>query len=102
MTLFEVPVIVRPRATESATRRLTRRNAEKLAGGTHPATHRRLFIGTGETCGDCVHANHYGHHNRSYWKCAKHRLGESHSAASDIRKSWPACALYEPRPEVAS
>ena len=24
-----------------------------------------------------------------------HRLGESHSSASDIRASWPACVLWE-------
>lgn len=99
MTLFDVPVVVRPPAEkESATQRLTRRNKEKLASGVHPATHRKLREPLGAACGDCVHAKNYGHHDRSYWKCEKHRLGMSHSSSSDIRKSWPACVLYEPRP----
>lgn len=94
MTLFDVPVSVRP-PKETPDQRLTRRNRELLAGGVHPATHRHLFIGTGERCGTCAFHDTITH-NRTWHKCAKHRLGESHSAASDIRVSWPACALYEP------
>lgn len=94
--LFDVPVSLPAfRGKESDTQRLTRRNNEKLANGVHPATHRSLLRPWGTTCGDCVFAHNYRHHNRSYWKCEKHRLGESHSSASDIRKSWPACVLFE-------
>lgn len=97
-TLFELdPIRVPPPGTElvpSAGRRLTLRNNESLARGVHPAT-RKPVAANGETCGTCAHHRHYDWHNRSYHKCAKHRLGESHSAASDIRVSWPACALWE-------
>lgn len=78
----------------SAGRRLTLRNAELLAAGTHPATGDRLFIGTGETCQTCIHRRIDVGHAKRYNKCARHRLGLSGSANSDIRVSWPACALY--------
>lgn len=95
MSLFNVDPIPTPGPEPlSAGRRLTIRNNDSLARGLHPATGQRL-AGNGETCGTCAHHNHYDYHNRAYNKCAKHRLGESHSAASDIRVSWPACALWE-------
>ena len=37
-------------------------------------------------CGNCKHSNHYEYHNKYYWKCSL--MGESHSEASDIRKSY--------------
>ena len=64
----------------------------------HPAT-RLPLAGNGQTCGSCVNERHYRYHNMSLHKCAKHRLGETHSAASDIRISGPACELYEPKSE---
>lgn len=85
------------REGESATQRLTRRNNELLDGGTHPATRRPLFIGTGEQCGGCQFHHAYRYHNKTFHKCEMHRLGESHSAASDVRVSWPACVLFEPK-----
>lgn len=83
----------------SATRRLTLRNNNLLAQGTHPATGRQL-ANNGETCGTCEHCNRYQYHNGNYIKCERHRLGESHSASSDIRASWPACQLWFPQTEV--
>ncbi len=46
----------------------------------------------GMTCGDCVHAARLGYHNKKYWKCGIGHI--SHSDASDIRKSAPACRLF--------
>lgn len=98
MTLFDIPVLVRPSDGESATQKVTRRNRQRLAAGIHPATGRTLFVGTGETCGECQFARCFaGSGRRRYWKCEKHRLGMSNSMASDIRVSWPACALFEER-----
>lgn len=86
----------------STDRRRTAQQKRLIVAGIHPATSRPLLDDHEAgpvTCGDCVHAHRYAWHNRSFWKCDLHRLGESHSAASDIRKSWPACTLYEPRTE---
>lgn len=76
---------------------LTRRNEAKLARGVHPATLRALLEPRGPTCGTCVH-HEVVNVGRAYHKCARHRLGMTASAASDIRLKWPACALYEPEP----
>lgn len=87
----------------SADRRRTEQNEGLLATGVHPATRRPLAYnvkgspGAGHTCGDCAHHHAYDYHNRAYHKCDSHRLGESHSAASDIRVGWPACTLWEAR-----
>lgn len=78
----------------SATQRLTRRNRANIARGVHPATLRPLR--KDETCGTCVHHHDYLYHSRRLHKCELHRLGESHSEASDIRVSWPACTKWEP------
>ena len=83
----------------SATRRLTERNRDLLKDGVHPATLRRLLAveedGRQWTCGTCRFAVVQSNGNRSYWKCQKHRLGITNGAATDIRRSWPACALWE-------
>lgn len=86
----------KPDMTLSAGRRRTIRDRALLDSGIHPATRRKLLAEPGHTCGDCVHHHHYGWHNSSYHKCDQHRLGESHSEASDIRVGWPACVLWEP------
>lgn len=81
----------------SRTQRKTAENAAWLARGVHPATRADLRP-DGGTCGGCAHHHAYqdGRYDRTYHKCDRHRLGESHSDASDIRVGWPACALYEP------
>lgn len=84
----------------SADQRRTKENQRLLSIGVHPATHRPLLKGMNEngephTCGECIFHHRYSHHSRSYHKCELHRLGESHSAASDIRISWPACERFE-------
>jgi hypothetical protein len=78
----------------SATRRLTIRNNEKIAKGIHPATSRPL-VTDGRICNDCLNLHRYQYHNGTYIKCSRHRLGESHSAASDVRASWPACIYID-------
>ena len=77
----------------SADQRLTKRNAELLARGKHPATLLPL-LGTRDTCGGCSHHQALGYHARTYHKCDLHRLGVTHSTASDVRVSWPACVRF--------
>jgi hypothetical protein len=96
--LFDLPPLTpgylstKPAEKESATVRLTRRNNDLLAHGLHPATGAALLDPEwGYHCGDCAHARHVTNGNRAWWKCELHRLGVSHSAASDIRVGWPAC-----------
>lgn len=96
--LFDVePVVpVDVRGDISPGRRLTIRNNTALALGVHPATRRPLLAAAPpRTCAECVHCVAVLGARR-YWKCERHRLGKSASAASDIRKSWPACELFTP------
>lgn len=97
--LFDVPALEVPEVPPGASygTRVTVRNAARLALGIHPATGVRLLEGS-HTCGECVHLI-VRTRNRSWFKCAQHTLGTSRSLASDIRKSWPACELFRPRPE---
>lgn len=94
------------RGTDGLSRdaRRTLRNNELLERGAHPATRRPLLAREwGFTCGDCAHAVVVQHAGpRRWWKCIRHRLGLSHSAESDIRKGWPACALFKLDPEDES
>lgn len=46
----------------------------------------------GKTCGDCLHILKLRHGTRYYFKCEIGHI--SHSASSDIRKSAPACHLF--------
>ncbi len=98
-TLFDVDPLPSPEPAEklSAGRRLTIRNADSFARGIHPATGQRL-AGNGEACATCTHHVVNDWHARTFHKCAKHRLGMSGSSASDIRVTWPACALWESEP----
>lgn len=95
MTLFDLGP-EQPAEVKSRGQRITELNIRMFGAGIHPATRRSLFVGTGETCASCVH-HVVVHVNRRYHKCAQHHLGPSRSEHSDIRVSWPACALYEPR-----
>ena len=87
---FGGPVVEEPERL-SAGQRLTIRNNQTLARGIHPATLRPL-AGNGETCATCTrHTAIEIRPGRVFHKCELHRLGMRHSAASDIRVSWPAC-----------
>lgn len=96
MSLFdatEFAIVDTPVEVLSADQRRTQRARVAIAGGRHPAN--GLPIDIEHRCGNCVHLNRYEYHRRTYIKCPKHRLGESHSAASDMRASWPACPHFE-------
>ena len=76
--------------------RRTAKRRELLAAGIHPATKTRLSDAhAGKTCGDCAHAWRKSVNRFTGWKCdraAAHGLD-----GPDIRKSWPACTLFEER-----
>ena len=96
--LFPVPELAAEAPVKlTATQRLTARRRDLLAAGKHPATGMKV-IDNGSTCGDCEHHHsheHYSSRPKVWHKCDVHRLGESHSEASDIRVSWPACELWK-------
>ena len=75
--------------------RLTIRRRLAIEQGRHPAN--GLPINTTHSCGECEHLNRYDYHRRRYLKCEFHALGESHSEASDMRASWPACPHFKLR-----
>jgi len=81
--LFGNPI--QPTETLSATQRRTQRQRWRQANGLHPLRGWPL-AGNGQTCGTCKHLLQT--HGRRWFKCAKWGGG---SAATDIRKSWPAC-----------
>lgn len=98
LRMFDVEPVVDQAEGEklSAGRRLTIRNNTLIARGVHPATNRPLLGGAPRrTCAECAHCTPV-RACRTFWKCEKHRLGKSSSAASDIRKGWPACELFTP------
>lgn len=81
--------------------RRAKRAQQMINAGRHPANGERLLEvaedATRPTCADCAHLHRSGHAAKVYVKCPHHRLGISHSAASDVRTGWPACALFEPK-----
>lgn len=83
-----------PDDVTTADRRRTLRARAALEAGRHPANGRMIDPNPEHTCGNCAHLKRYSYHNATYLKCPAHRLGESHSAASDMRASWPACPLW--------
>lgn len=48
---------------------------------------------TAKRCGECDHLIKDGHHTRSYFKCKLR--GISRSEATDHRKKWVACRMFE-------
>lgn len=86
------PPVVATNETLSTTQRLTLRRQRAIALGKHPAN--GLPIDTSHTCGQCAHLDRIRWRSRTYLKCPNNRLGESHSEASDMRASWPACPLF--------
>lgn len=96
--LFEPPQLHRqgpPPEKEGRDARRTRTQKETLAMGVHPATRARLLSAEwGYTCGDCAHVRAAPLSRRTVFKCQLHRLGPSHSEASDIRLWWPACTRF--------
>src|SRR5882672_855954 len=72
------------------------RHAANLAAGVHPLTLQPLKT-DGTTCGNCLHMVRLKYAG-TYSKCTKGPL--THGPATDCRKRWPACALYEPATEA--
>lgn len=93
--LFEMPEVEVDEPT-SYGRRLTAKAREALKAGRHPATGLDLLGGMA-TCGGCTHLVVRDPHDRRFYKCKRHRLGVTRSAASDVRVGWPACTAYEER-----
>lgn len=102
--LFALPAPLPPATPVSAGVRRTMRQQALLRAGLNPATEERQLDGGATTCRSCCHAEKHQptRSPRSYWKCRNHRLGLSSSDASDIRVSWPACALYAIGPQEPS
>ncbi len=92
MSLFDIPV-PEPSVKLSYGAQLTQHARNMIAAGRHPAN--GSPVRPGVTRGDCSHLVFRGDSQRRFYKCAGHRLGVSRSAASDIRVSWPGCALFE-------
>lgn len=107
-SLFDVdPAAIQPTPADplaglSTRRRLTVRQFTDLQMRVHPVTKRPLRAdapvasnkcATGPRCGSCVHL--FGHEFR-FLKCgAANRRYATRGQASDIRKWWPACDLYQ-------
>lgn len=88
------PEVVDDLAGLSPDRRRTAKQRMAIEHGFHPLTGRPLLDSEwGLTCGDCAKRFVIRHHNRSYAKCAVR--GDTSCAASDCRKWWPACDMYE-------
>ena len=56
------------------------------------AMHKRFGTNTALYCKDCSHLIIGMWHDRHYYKCEIY--GMSHSEASDWRRSWMACGMY--------
>lgn len=91
----------------SADRRRTMRQRHDVEVGRHPLTGGKTRPELG-TCGGCIHRRLVGGHAHAYPKCDygadpdKPHLANSwprasQSAATDVRKHWPACSDFEPR-----
>lgn len=83
--------------------RRTRRQLARLEEGFHPGSGVRLHpdaakgrTGPGLRCGGCAHLFPTGAGNKNFLKCTESR-GTGHGASGpDMRRWWPACALYSP------
>lgn len=65
---------------------------ERIARGFHPLGHTHLAKND-ETCGTCAHFVEHQPGANKYFKCRKY--GITRGPGTDIRKSWPACTLWE-------
>ena len=77
----------------SADRRRTQRRRELLDRGINPGSGRAI-ADNGEFCGTCAHIEVHCL-AKTYFKCGK--VLSTAGPATDIRVSWPACVLWEPR-----
>lgn len=74
--------------------RRTAKRRELLAAGIQPATKLPLSNAhAGSTCGACAHAWRKAVNSFAGWKCD--RAAARGLDGPDIRKSWPACTLFQ-------
>lgn len=88
----------------------TLRQAELIAAGINPGTHRPLHakaakgrVGPGLRCRDCRHLYRTAAGNSDFLKCEQ--AGQRNSRGSwgpDMRGWWPSCIRFEPRAEGVS
>jgi hypothetical protein len=85
--------------------KLPRTRAELHLARTLGLMHRAHGVAEGHNCGECAHLTRKPVDAAgTFWKCAQH-LREHHretgeawgSAATDWKKSWPSCGLWEAR-----
>lgn len=70
----------------------------KIAVGIHPfGPALRAPIGE-KRCGDCKWAFPLDSGGKRFWKC--HKRGVTHGEATDLRISWPACEIFDQKPEA--
>lgn len=121
---FEPPPSSEPEPGLSADRRRTQRQADDIALGRHPLTRGTLHSLASRhrdasspkddpfTCGSCYFRTVMRYHGKTFAKClfdprrsADDTLDKyarvSHSAASDVRAWWPACADYSPGSSIS-
>lgn len=87
---YEAPVPPRPL---SADRRRTLRQKADVERGVHPLTKEPTRPDLG-TCGDCAFRTMVHGGNKTFPKCFRPGVANTHSAATDVRAWWPACPGY--------
>jgi hypothetical protein len=98
-TLFDLEdASIDPVTVLSAGARLTRRNNAAIAAGIHPATRQPLT----DTTSRCARLRASSSAvatsiTARTGNASKHVRGFTFGAASDIRVTWPDCALYQER-----
>lgn len=79
--------------TISRDRMRTQQAAFRISRGFHPFG-MKLREPRGETCGTCAHLSpKETGARRTFYKCNKR--GDTNGPATDCRKKWPACELWE-------
>lgn len=63
-----------------------------FARGIHPMTGQPLRT-DGTTCGTCTFLLERDGNTKTYFKCERSK--PTGGPATDVRKKWPACALYD-------
>ena len=86
----------------------TAQQRDMIGAGQNPGTHMPIHAkaatgktGTGLRCRDCAHLyRKTGHFQGAFLKCDKTSIrSDVHSTGPDMRAWWPACTLFDPRPE---
>ncbi|MCC7423794.1 MAG: hypothetical protein IT428_26310 [Planctomycetaceae bacterium] len=86
--LFDVAEVGERKVLPSAARASSRSKATPAPVGTGPV---------GETCRTCAHYTRVVHNDYSYPKCGLMQADWTRGPGSDIKASYDACRLFEPR-----